>query len=249
MKKILLLTLLFCLILSLCSCEIKFGVNSNKMNNEDITSNKSTVLPNGERPLMTVETIKQYNKMLDSKILPQDFVKYEDLKALGEFKAFVFLSDAGNNDYSSYLYSLADSSGAELSIYVDHNKENNTSATLQKIENIKTNNMRQIPDEISGRYIEGGLVYKYVSGKLLSISWTNEGITYTLCGSVMLVDYPIIDSTFVGKMLNVDSALKTFNEFFKADEVKDDELTSEVEEQPNNSKVPDEDESIVLPTA
>ena len=53
--------------------------------------------------------------------LPNDFIQYDDLKMLGEFKSLIFLCPLG--EYSSYLYSFIDSAcGCEIALYVHGDK-------------------------------------------------------------------------------------------------------------------------------
>ena len=157
----------------------------------------------GDRPLLTLEFEDAYTEFINSTELPADFVSYDEIAAIGAFRGLVILSDAYTNDYSSYLYTLVDSEGFEISLYVDHNEK--ILSTANPVSNVNQTDMRMLSDTSRGVYTSNGLTYKYVSGELLSISWKNQNITYTLCasGAPMLSDYPLAESTFVGKMLNL----------------------------------------------
>ena len=74
--------------------------------------------------------------------------------------------------------------------------------------------MRTILEKVRGEFTTDGITYTYISGELLSISWINNGITYTLCGESMLSDYPTTQSTVVGKMLNTNYVAQTIEENF-----------------------------------
>ena len=76
--------------------------------------------------------------------------------------------------------------------------------------------MRLLSNESKGSYVSDAIVYKYLSGKLYSISWKTKNITYqfNVIGKHMLSDYPLTDSTFVGKMLNTETAPQALNAVF-----------------------------------
>ena len=162
--------------------------------------------------LLTISSKEEYVDFLNSNQLPADFVSHNKISAIGDFKRLVILSDAYNNDYSSYMYTLIDSKGYKATLYVDHKEEdlNLTNA----VSNVNKTDMRFLSDTNKGFYLYNDIAYNYVSGKLLSIVWEHHDVTYTLCGKMLLFDYPLTDSTFIGKMLNTDTALQVLNEVF-----------------------------------
>ena len=211
MKKTIVIIVLLCLCTGICAC----GSDSNlPAESQQILEQKSqettgdVIMPNGgERPLLTIESIEVYQKFLNQSRLPENFVQYEKISQLGNFVNLVFLSDTSAGDFSSYMYSLVDDSDYEISLYVNSNTTaDNESTNNIDISSINSNDMRQLSGASSGKYAQGELVYKYVSGKLLSIAWNSEGISYKLCGSSMLSDYPSTSSTVVGQLLNSNNA-------------------------------------------
>ena len=60
----------------------------------------------GEVPLLTLETYDEYLNFIDNAELPAEFVAYEEISHLGEFKSFVCLSEARLNNFSSCMYTL-----------------------------------------------------------------------------------------------------------------------------------------------
>ena len=165
-------------------------------------------------PLLTIISEEEYTKLLNSVDMPTDFVSYNKIEVIGDFDSVVFLSNAYANDYSSYMYTLVDSEGFEIILYVDHNDEIlPTTSTVSKADNT---NMRLLSDMSKGVYVFDNITYKYVSGRLLAISWKAQNVNYTLCmlGKVWLSDYPLVESTFVGKILNANIASQTINEVF-----------------------------------
>ena len=168
--------------------------------------------PEGDRPSLYIGSENDYVAFLNSTELPSDFVSYDEIDAIGAFSCFIFLSDAYIKDYSEYMYVLIDSEGIEITLYVDHEK--NVWPPKGPVLPNGTN-MRLLSNTDSGAYDFNGLVYEYLSGKLLSISWEIGDIYYTLyVDTPMLSDYPLTESTFVGRMLNSDTALQAVNTVF-----------------------------------
>ena len=162
--------------------------------------------------LLTLSSEDEYNEFLNSNELPADFVPYDKINAIGDFEGLVILSNAYSNDYSSYMYSLVDSEGFEFVLYVDH-KERESYLT-DSVSNVNTTDMRALSDDSKGFYVYNDITYEYILGKLLSIVWEDQNIIYTLSGDTMLFEYPLTDSTFIGKMLNTDTALQALNDVF-----------------------------------
>lgn len=221
MKKMIVIIMLLCLCIGICACGSASDISeetqqNSEQNNQEITGD--VVMPSGgERPLLTFESIELYQKFLNQSRLPENFVRYEKISQLGSFVNLVFLSDASAGDFSSYMYSLVDDSDYEITLYVNSNMTaDNESTNNIDISSINSNDMRQLSGASSGKYAQGELVYKYVSGKLLSIAWNSEGISYKLCGSSMLSDYPSTSSTVVGQLLNSNNASAALQSVFNA---------------------------------
>lgn len=165
-------------------------------------------LSGGEVPTFTIESYGEYLEFIAHAELPSDFVPYEAIANLGEFKSFVCLSDVRDNDFSSCMYSLFDESQSEFVLYVDIGNQDVSTVPVSNITAVNSNNMRSLINSTdAGTYIVSGMEYKYIAGKLLSISWSDGNISYTLSGTSMLGDYPEnITTTAVGKMMNVQNA-------------------------------------------
>ncbi len=101
------------------------------------------------------------------------------------------------------MYTLEDTTGYELALHVDNNVTEKVYGSTDPVTSINSNDMRILKDKSSGIFVTDGITYKYVSGELLSIAWVHRGICFKLCGSSMFSNYPITESTFAGKMLNV----------------------------------------------
>lgn len=159
----------------------------------------------GEVPLLTLETYDEYLNFIGNAELPAEFVAYEDISNLGEFQSFVCLSESRINDYSSCMYTLFDESQSEFVLYVDiGSKETIPSAST--VTTIDGSNMRSLVNSTdSGSFVVSGMEYKYVGGKLHTISWFKDNVRYTLFDS--LGDYPEnTTTTTVAKLLDLETA-------------------------------------------
>ena len=161
----------------------------------------------GERPLLTLDTYDEYLDFIGSAELPAEFVEYEDISYLGEFQSFICLSEARVNDFSSCMYTLFDESQSEFLLYVDIGSQE-AIPSESTVTDINGSNMRSLVNSTdSGSFIVSGMEYKYVGGKLLSISWFKDNVRYTLSGDSMLGDYPEnATTTAVAKLMNIETA-------------------------------------------
>jgi hypothetical protein len=174
---------------------------------------------NVDVPLLTLSSLSDYNKLLNSGKFPKNFVLYEKIKAIGEFDSLVITSDAYQNDYSEYLYSLIDSTGHELSLYVysmdSYIDRYGTLPTKSTVSVTDTTNMRSSAKAAKGVYVSNRAMYKYLQdGSLLSVVWVEQDVVFSLSVSesyVTLSDYPTDVSTFVSELLNVNSASKAID--------------------------------------
>jgi hypothetical protein len=193
MKKIIMSVLLLSLSMTMSACEI----NKSPGTNDGFIA---------ENVLLTVESFLGYKKFLRTADLPIDFIAYDNISEFGDFESFICLSDAGVGDFSSYMYHLVDENDYRLTLYIDHNNSNEIPESTIAATSILAKDMRKLDEKLSGSYAKEEFSYYYISGELLSITWTHEGITYKLCGDSMLSDYPSTEKTIAGKLLNLDNA-------------------------------------------
>ena len=220
---------ILCLILSACDINITDKNNQSDstetnnitdFSNEEIDlqdiKNKTTDTYQIEIPLLTLYSMDMYTEFLNSNEIPDDFVLYDEISDIGDFESLVFLCHAYSIDYKSYLYGFVDSEGFQISLYVYHDTDK-FSLKNDSIVQVNKTNMSLLTDTSDGDYIHDNIKYTYISGELISISWKTQNITYILCisGSPMFSDYPPTTSTFVGKMLNLDTATQALNDIFK----------------------------------
>lgn len=159
----------------------------------------------GERPLLTLDTYDEYLDFIGSAELPAEFVEYEDISYLGEFQSFICLSEARINDYSSCMYTLFDESQSEFVLYVDIGSQE-AFPSESTVTAVNGSNMRSLVNSTdSGSFVVSGMEYKYLGGKLHTISWFKDNVRYTLFDS--LGDYPEnTTTTAVAKLLDLETA-------------------------------------------
>ncbi len=217
MKKNIFVLALLCLCLVLCACEKKDDIVSNSEGVVTESGNKNkndVIMPNVERPLLTIESMDEYQQLLDSSIFSSNFVPYSQISRFGNFVSLIFLSDTASGDYSSYMYNMIDETGYEITLRINDFEVSDTIVSTDVIEDVNTQDMRQLSQGTNGHYIASGLKYRYVSGKLLTISWVSEGVEFELGGVSMLYDYPTNSSTILSNLMDLDDALVAMNSMF-----------------------------------
>ena len=178
--------------------------------NENKNQSTTTSVICGEVPLLNINAYSEYLKFIQSNKLPENFVYFENISQLGVFTSFICLSDSRCGDYSSYMYGFTDGSGYKMSVYIDHDIKEETATNL--LLDVNQEDMRFLEKKTRGSFIHEGIEYCYVSGELLSISWDNGGIIYTITGTSMLSKYPLNNSsTTVAKLLKLESSSDTVN--------------------------------------
>lgn len=162
----------------------------------------------GSRPMLTIESMEEYNKFLETMPDVDGFVTYDMIKEIGTFKHFVCLSDSRFNDYSHYTYGITDDTGSEFILYVKHTNDTSLNVT-EAIGVLDAQDMRLADEERHGIYQHQGFIYKYYSGKLNSIIWYAKGREFVLAGvGANLADYPATsENTFISKLLKQETAV------------------------------------------
>ena len=169
--------------------------------------------------MLNFESKQDYDDYINSHTLPDNFITYDMLKELGEFDAVVFLTYP---EFSQTFYTFIDELGCELNLYVETRVERQTFDTDKEnytlVDNIESIDMRYIENlpEGTSLYYYGDLRYTYISGKLISIMWIYDGIEYTLCGTSGLFNYPNIQTTISGKLMNQEQANSALEDFLNS---------------------------------
>ena len=172
----------------------------------------------GDEPLLGFYNISSYTKFVSKTDLPEDFVHYDDIKALGEFKEVVFLCDAENGDFSHYMYSLVDKNAGEFTLYVDKKPFYESEHTKNVITEVDKSDMRSLDTEISGTYQQDNLRYVFISGKLISIEWKSGDWYYTISSIDDLKEDT--SKANISKLFNLETAPDLIASVAKPEEIK-----------------------------
>ena len=156
--------------------------------------------PSVEMPSITISDEAEYLAFIASAELPPDFVPYEHLSGLGTFQSFY---TAASGAIDQYMYTLHDAHDDRLTLYVDHPSGAPTVSTQNYLlSEPATVDLRHRSAEDSGYLVTEHGEYCYVKGELLSIEFQMNGVHFTLCGDMMLADYPTSTTdTLVSRLL------------------------------------------------
>ena len=162
--------------------------------------------------LPSFSSVEKYEEFIATTTLPSNFVEYEDICELGEFRSLVIMNP-NKEDCSQYMYSILDESGTEFVLYVydsDIGKYESFSDRKRiREKKINPSDMRRLKDDSNGTYKIDGILYNYVVGNMYSIIWEADGLTYCLSS---LNGYPDNTSTFVSRMFNLDTVQESIED-------------------------------------
>lgn len=223
MKKLNILIFIILTIFIFSSCgqkeEPQTDLN-NTVNNQSLAepSNDTDVSPSVEDAVIGLYSEDEYEKYVADTTLPDSFVSYDELSHIGAFDSVVFLENANELKYNSYMYTLI-GSNEKIYIYVYHSGAKETISTNDQpvITTHSNTDLRSLSDTTSGIYIEGDAKYTYVLGNLHTIEWTTSNVTYVMYTSDGLSKYNS-GNYFINSMLNkeeVASAISYFDEQLK----------------------------------
>lgn len=220
MKKLNIMIFIIITVLIFSSCgqkdEAQTDLN-NTINNQYLSesSNDIDVSPSVEDAVIGLYSEDEYEKYIADAKLPDSFILYDELSHIGAFDSVVFLENANELKYNSYMYTLI-GSNEKIYIYVYHSGAQETISTNNQPVIMTNGNtdLRSLSDTTSGVYIEGDAKYTYVLGNLHTIEWTTSDVTYVMYTSDGLSKYNS-GNYFINSMLNkeeVASAISYFDE-------------------------------------
>ncbi len=167
--------------------------------------------PQDEAPLWFLN-ISEYNDFISKAHVSEEFVTYEEIQHLGEFKELIFhynflyeISAGMENleiDYSCYQYELKDSTGFTFSITFDNVGGGNDKGQLiqQSEQSVVLTNMQSFGKE-NGYLCVDDLKYVYKNGNLRMIEWYDGATRIYVYGD--FENYPTNgNSTFVDSLIN-----------------------------------------------
>lgn len=194
MKKLLCILVTVAMLLSFSACKSESNIN---------TSPSSELLICDFYSTLWCGNYDEYCQSIQEISFPKSFVKYDALNMFGTFKSFTVLSRTLDENQLEYLYSIVDKCGFEYTIYVRHGDAKSKSSNNSLLFADFKSNMSALTTEESGTYLRNGVNYTYIKGKLLSITWVLDDIEFTLCGNMMLSDYPKdANNSVVDKLLS-----------------------------------------------
>lgn len=160
---------------------------------------------------LTINTLSEYEEHFASKKEISDFVTYDMIKEIGEFKTFTCRSNFVAGDYSAYHYVLIDSSGIEfmLNIKTVNREDEEKNRTILDIQ--PGGNMRKTDADETGYLYYKDIWYRYSKGKLASVTWYKNNLRFQLTAvSDTFANHPEdAAETFVGKLLSAETAQAT----------------------------------------
>lgn len=165
---------------------------------------------------LTIENYQQYLNFIANTEIPTDFVTYEELAFMGEFKGLVVTSFYSNK-FIRYHYTFVDDFGVEiyLSIRTDYNSESDLTTKNYILQ--PPQNLRSIESKDKKWLLLGDMEYLYLQGELSQIYWySNQTRVIISCASTFS-QYPATQSsTFMSQLLNIDTATNASNMFTQA---------------------------------
>ena len=161
----------------------------------------------GNRKVPGVYSLDEYHEFIKTAHLPSNFILYECISILGNFRCVIFDSW---KDYSWASYKLTDENNYEVFITIclaSENRYDDASVIDVSLEGCK--DMRKLtngPYEDNFRIHRAGLYYYYGrSGSLMGIIWQEGKNSILLDGASYLDDYPMDGKeTIVSRLLSID---------------------------------------------
>ena len=220
-KLILVMTAVMMTCIVLVGCTTKKTNNTNDSGNTGstgVTCNESGAvgkedLTGGEMRMLRINNYQEYRELVES-VMPDNAIKYDSLKSIGEFSSFYMsASDFEVGDFSKYcMYDLTDSAGCYIGVIIrDISVAQKFYRSDALMIDYNKKDMRTLNEKKSGAITVDGVEYYYVDGRLLSIGWTQGSVKIALVGDEFLCDYPKGHDTFVSKLLDSDTAVEQVN--------------------------------------
>ena len=232
MKKLLLLLLIPCLLL--CSCNIADGDDTTTTTIDETTTDE-----NIESPKQYMNTIEEYETLLQYKYLPDDFVTAEDISEFGKFESLSLgwgiATNAEDWWFDAYEYGVRPTDGI-LYLMMFHGyavdnhplyvpEEERTPENSRALPPKTDSDMRfyagkgQFSSEYRGYVWIGDVQYYYADGYLLNIMWQVGDIVFWLQGGGSEGSYALYDvepdtaSPMIRDLLNAETAEAAIERF------------------------------------
>jgi len=150
---------------------------------------------------ISAHTYDDYLSLIQQRSLPEDFVEFSDQSYFGTFKAFYTGIPFGTY---GYRYDFVDENGIELILFITYEPLITNIESLSD-EDVKFSDMRTLTSKKSGRYTVNGFAYTYLKGNLSSISWSKDGLYYSLSPNEYIKYCPLNYATAFAKLLSIQN--------------------------------------------
>jgi len=165
----------------------------------------------------SLHSLDEYEEYLDRFIeLPADFIHYSAIENCGSFLKFIDVTDQANYQHHAdgtisgecraYRYRLVDQSG--IAFNLDINTVDLSSIRIDTSETIKGAVNLHKCTQSDGYYQLGNILYNYYNSSLEQVILTagNSTISISLAHDKDFSDYQINADTFLGSLLNTETA-------------------------------------------
>ena len=200
MKKLIIWAALLCLLLTACT-------------QQNTPTGSVTTVPSdpwiSDHDFLALEDMDSYKKFIQAADLPDNFVYYESLTALGEFNGLLILSPKTDDyealEYSEYVYLFQDANGYELTLWVGSERTEKAPVASEYQGDMRV--ISTTGEALTGSVFRNGVEYRYHGGKLSYISWESNGIPFTLGTDTKAEGFYPKDGplTFVQELLHTDT--------------------------------------------
>ena len=202
MKKLLSILLLLFLLFTLLACNsVKESESKNDNKNSTTnTSANSTAIGNYDSAIAYFYNLEEYQDYIQSHKMPDNFVTYEDISALGAFDGFVW------NSSNSFYYSIVNGE-AQFGLDIFTNYTPTKLRTVTPLESTANSDMSVCPGTSYGTeyFSYHDVQYMYSYGNLAIITWDVGSTRFQLHLGPASDNYEG-DNVVINALLNKDTA-------------------------------------------
>ena len=183
------------------------------------TSASSTVFsteqkPDGNYDILhlpeTISYLEEYYQFIDENELPREFITYDDLKDMGEFKAFAYEDQL---DWYTYLFR---NDSKQYAITIIQTAGDYAWGFKQTLFEEPNEDLRKYPNGLSGEYsidASEDIWYLYTNGCLGKIELKSNETIIEIYGEYGMYLFPNDETNLISRLLNKNTALEAKAEF------------------------------------
>ena len=150
-----------------------------------------------------------YTDFIENHPVPENFVEYSEVDGFGTFVNMLMM-----DDNQAYTYVMADEKGYYIWLTIDHNEyqmPEDIDERMLRVEDAE--NLWKHPGNKDGYIVLEECVFTYSAGKLSSIEWGTEGLSYDLRFiAPSVTEQTGTKTTMLERLLDLDSARDTIRE-------------------------------------